>query len=54
MCEEFVGGDGDGPGGAEGGGDDEHLGVLLEAVEGLFRGGQVRAAEDLVEDGVAG
>ena len=54
VGEEFVGGDGDGPGGAEGRGDDEHLGVLLEAVEGLFRGGQVRAAEDLVEDGVAG
>ena len=54
MGEEFVGGDGDGPGGAEGGGDDEHLGVLLEAVEGFFRGGQVRAAEDLVEDGVVG
>ena len=54
MGEEFVGGDGDRPGGAEGGGDDEHLGVLLETVEGLFLKGQVRAAEDLVEDGVVG
>ena len=54
LGQEFVGGDGDGPGGAEGGGDDEHLGVLLEAVEGFFRRGQMRAAEDLVEDGVVG
>lgn len=54
MGEEVVGGDGDGPGGAEGGGDDEHLRVLLEAVEGLFWRAQVRAAEDLVEDGVVG
>ena len=54
VGEEFVGRDGDGPGGAEGGGDDEHLGVLLEAVEGFLLGGQVRAAEDLVEDGVGG
>ena len=54
VGEEVVGGDGDGPGGAEGGGDDEHLGVLPEAAEGFLVGGQVRAAEDLVEDGVAG
>ena len=38
VREEFVGGDGDGPGGAEGGGHDEHLRVLLEAVEGFFGG----------------
>ena len=36
VREEFVGGDGDGPGGAEGGGHDEHLRVLLEAVERFF------------------
>ena len=54
MGKEFVGGDSDGPGGAEGGCDDEHLGVLLEAVEGLFSKRQVRAAEDLVENGVVG
>ena len=54
MGEEFVGGDGDGPGGAEGGCDNEHLSVLLEAVEGLFLRGQARAAENLVEDGVVG
>ena len=54
VGEEFVRGDGDGPRGAEGRGHDEHLGVLLEAVEGFFPRGQVRAAEDLVEDGVVG
>ena len=54
VGEEFVDGDGDGPGGAEGGGDDEHLCVLLETVEGLFLRAQVRATEDLVEDCVVG
>ena len=54
MGEEVVDGDGNGPGGAKGGGDDEHLGFLLEPVQGFFLRAQVRATEDLVEDCVVG
>ncbi len=39
MGEKFVGSDGDGPGCAEGRGHNEHLSVLLEAIERFFLGG---------------
>jgi len=39
VGEKFVGGDGDGPGCAEGRGHNEHLSVLLETIERFFLGG---------------